>query len=214
MRNLIRKILKEEVGNIETFTIEEIDISDFFEDLLNEGYTTISIPNWLSDEVKITVTDLMPHTHKSKGNMYWCPEYDEKGKKNKNDNNFCRFNFKITTTPHWVKRILRTDEPNYSEGGADYNPRIENPEVYECLKVIEQNIKEIMATITKRRDWAKNTELDFKLSVIRDGKILEQIITIYKIDSNHYEIILKTNIKGVKLIDNKPPKPINIKNLI
>lgn len=191
IRDLIRKILKEEFleQELEIFDLTEIiDINQFL--LLNEGKAEVRVPRGVESELQNYVSEL---NDGNKGFVGYAvdPKTNESRKKA----------FKLKLTYHYLQRLYRTEESEYRpDGGKYYNVKIVNPGRYEGINLIYNN-----------RD--KIAQLHFSNipdSHLIDKKILFRTMTTQGPFSvlasfekssefkNGYEIILLTQLKGVE----------------
>ena len=155
MKSLIRKVLNEFVDK-DVITLEELNIpNSFFNSLINEGRSTVSIPKGLEKELMDYIRNKFnwPPTIDKK----WCSDIKEKEDK---ENNLIRyscnkkFDFKLTN--HWLQRLFRKDEPEYKPGGRWSHKNIINPTKKEGINLFFNSKEKINDYIDNAKNWSPN----------------------------------------------------------
>jgi hypothetical protein len=197
MRDLIRRILKEEVGNSKSFTIEEIDLPDFiFEGSLNEGKTTIRVPESLINDLNEYVQSKYNWPPNIKNE--WCSDIKEKVlPKERIVKYSCNKKFKLRVSKHWAERLFRPDEPEHQSGGKLSNLKILYPEKYEGINLFFDYKNSINDYLNSSTDWAPIETKNFLLSL---GNYHE-IVSIRKEGKGHYDAEFVTQIKGERFFN-------------
>jgi hypothetical protein len=179
MRNLIKKILREEINNnsIEVITYDFNQIKHFFS--INEGVAKAPI---YSDDVKLIKNKI---------------------KKLYNGGDFLKLgNHKILIDPtkHWLQRLNRKMEDEYKNILS-----IEDPELFEGLDLIEKNMEKIIYPYLKNINWEKNSRPCMELinhnAILPNGEITiySVVISFEKLGKGLFVIKLLTQIKGERL---------------
>ena len=176
MRNLIKKILKEEINNnsIEVITYDFDEIKHLFP--LNEGVAKAPI---YSEDVTLIKNKIK--------RMYNAGDSLKVG------------NYKILIEPskHWLQRLNRKMEDEYKNDES-----IEDPELFEGLDLIEKNMDTIIYPYLKNINWEKKSrpcmELINNKAILSNGKIgnYSIILNFEKLNKGSFRIKLITQIKG------------------
>jgi len=176
MRNLIRKILKEEINNnsIEVITYDFDEIKHLFS--INEGVATVKVEpkdeNLIKDKIK---------------GMYNAGDFLKVG----------NYEIIIEPTKHWLQRLYRKNEDEYKDDKS-----IENPKLFEGLDLIEKNMDTIIYPYLKNINWEKKSrpcmELINNKAILSNGKIgnYSIILNFEKLNKGSFRIKLITQIKG------------------
>jgi hypothetical protein len=202
LRDIIKKILSEEVMSIEKFTIVEIDLPDLiFESLLNESRSTIVVSKSLMDNLKSYIKS--NHNWPPGINALWCSDIREK----KDQNNdvikiSCSKKFTINVSYHWAQRLFRPDEPEHQPGGRLSHLNVLYPDIYEGLKLFFDYKDSINEYIAKTTNWSSPETKKFLLTF---GDY-QEIVAIRKGDKGNYTVEFVTQIKGVKFFETKELK--------
>ena len=116
--------------------------------------------------------------------------------------------FKIIPSKHFIKRLFRTSEPEYSVGGNHYDPKISNPDPLEGIELIYNNrdklAEQILIGRIKDKDVVEITSAD--------GSNYHMIVNFDEnfSDSSKYTLYLVTQIKGVDFYDKKYQKKLRL----
>jgi hypothetical protein len=204
MRNLIRKILKEEVGNIEGFSIKEIDLPDFlFESLLNEGKSSIYIKDSFLDKLNSYVEG--KYNWPPNINNEWCSDLKEKESPTEKIVRYsCTKKFKLKVSRHWAQRLFRPDEPEHQPGGRLSHLNILYPEKHEGLNLFFEYKDSINEYFTNATSWVSPQTKKFLLNL---GNY-QEIVAVRKEDKGHYYVEFVTQIKGVRFFDSEELKNV------
>ena len=199
LRDIIKKILSEEVMSIGEFTIVEIDLPDLvFESLLNESRSTVVVSKTLMDNLKSYVKS--KYNWPPGVNDLWCSDIREK--KDQNDDTIkvsCSKKFTINISYHWVQRLFRPDEPEHQLGGRLSHLNVLYPDIYEGLKLFFDYKDSINEYIAKTTNWSSPETKKFLLTF---GDY-QEIVAIRKGDKGNYTVEFVTQIKGVKFFETK-----------
>jgi len=196
MKSLIRKILNEFVDK-DVITLEELNIpNSFFNSLINEGRSTVSIPKGLEKELMDYIRNKFnwPPTIDKK----WCSDIKEKEDK---ENNLIRyscnkkFDFKLTN--HWLQRLFRKDEPEYKPGGRWSHKNIINPTKKEGINLFFNSKEKINDYIDNAKNWSPNESKFILLS----QNNYQLIIALKKEKKGDYTAEFITQIKGERFFD-------------
>jgi hypothetical protein len=179
MRNLIKKILKEEINNnsIEVITYDFNQIKHFFS--INEGVANAPI---YSEDVNLINNKIK--------RMYNAGDSLKVG------------NYKILIEPskHWLQRLNRKMEDEYKNDES-----IEDPELFEGLDLIEKNMEKIIYPYMKNINWEKKPRPCMELinhnAILPNGDITTYsiVLSIEKLNKGLFNIKLLTQIKGERL---------------
>ena len=199
LRDIIKKILSEEVMSIDKFTIVEIDLPDLvFESLLNESRSTVVVSKTLMDNLKSYVKS--KYNWPPGVNDLWCSDIREKKDQNGDGIKLsCPKKFTINVSYHWAQRLFRPDEPEHQPGGRLSHLNVLYPDIYEGLKLFFDYKNSINEYITKTTDWSSPKTKKFLLTF---GDY-QEIIAIRKGDKGNYAVEFVTQIKGVKFFETK-----------
>jgi hypothetical protein len=195
MKSLIRKILKEEVGNVDGF--QEIYLPNGFYDLLLiEGKATIELPKGLEKKLLDYISkkyNWPPDVDKK-----WCSDIKEKETK---DNNViiksCNKIFEFILSTHWLQRLFREDEPVHKKGGRFEKRKIVNPGIKEGIDLFFKKRERINEYINNAVNWQPN---EVKYILLSEDDY-QEIITLKKEKTGNYLAKFITQIKGERFFD-------------
>jgi hypothetical protein len=203
MRDLIRRILKEEVvSNSKRFTIEEIDLPDFiFENLLTEGRSSIVVDATLVRELNDYVKSRYNWPPNIKNE--WCSNIKEKVlPKQRIVKYSCNKKFEIKVSDHWAQRLFRPDEADHQPGGKLSHLNILYPEKYEGLNLFFDYKDSINEYLTNSKTWEPPETKRFLLTL---GDY-QEIVAIRKEGKGQYYAEFITQIKGERFFDTEELK--------
>lgn len=189
MKKIIKKILREEIKSAETFTIQEIDISELFENFLLENNHTVFVSH--SESVERNA-DAQKNYFPYNEDGFWCPNNYIVGDR-------CEFGFKIDLTNHWIARLSRSEEKDYQPGGKNYDPKIKDPDFKDCLNMVYNGIDVIIDFIRNTKNWSAGKIKCLIVSKSTPNLYIEQVIKIEKKSKNLYVLIFVSNIGGVRM---------------
>lgn len=197
MKSLIRRILKEEVENIETFSIKEIYLSDFlFENLLTEGKSSIPVDTGLVEKLNKYVKERYNWPPNIKNE--WCSDIKEKELPNiKIVKYSCSKKFKIKVSNHWVQRLFRPEEPEHQPDGRLSHLNILYPEKHEGLNLFFDYKDSINEYFTNATSWSPPQTKSFLLTL---GNY-QEIVAVRKEGKGQYYAEFITQIKGERFFD-------------
>lgn len=187
MEYLIKKILKEFVeGKVKFKVIDNIS------NTINEEITNLQLN--LGREIN--------NRRLKRINPFVGKFIDKKTGKERN------ISFNILPSNHYLKRLYRTDDPEYMLGSNKYDPKIVNPTALEGIDLIYNNRNKLAEQILIGR--------------IKDGDVVE----VTAADGSNYHVIVKfdestndmstynlhllTQIKGVDFYNKKYQKKLNL----
>lgn len=179
MKELIRKILNEEINNnyIEVITYDFNKIKHLFP--INEGDAKAPI---YSEDVALIKNKIK--------RMYNAGDSLKLGK----------YNILIQPTKHWFQRLNRKMEEDYKKDDS-----IEDPELFEGLDLIEKNMETIIYPYLKNINWDKKSRPCMELinhnAILPNGEttIYSIVISFEKLNKGLFNIKLLTQIKGKRL---------------
>lgn len=183
MRELIKKILKEEFLTMTTI-VEEINFFELKKYLiLNEGIATVKIDRVKQADV-LNYIDSFYNKVNPISNQYVYFNDDTK------------ISLTIEPSDHWLQRLDRTKEPNYKN-----DVEILDPSTTEGIDLIFSNMDRILKYI-QTFDWTKRV-VCLKLITLQGGTEYTNLIKIIKDPTikKLYKIILVTQLKGKPFID-------------
>ena len=187
MKNLIRKILKEFIKN-DLVVLEEVFFPNGFIKLITEGIAHYNVPSNIKTKLKNklkTYFNWPPHTKKHYDKESWC-SVDIKLRKLKDEDSEessgvsfgCNRVIEIKLSTHWMQRLFRTLEKDYTTGGKNYNPKIKDPGLYEGIDLFFEEKNKINSFIdtANARTWNINEEKYFVLSKGSGDNVFYQLI--------------------------------------
>jgi hypothetical protein len=189
MKNLIKKILKEEIKSVETFTIQEINVSYLFENFLFENNHTVFVSSSETNEKNV---DAQKNYFPYNKDGFWCPNNYMVG-------NRCEYGFEINLTKHWIARLSRSKEKDYKPGGKNYDPKIKDPDFKDCLNMVHNGIDVIIDFIRNAKNWSGSEEKCLIVSKSTSDSYIEQVIKLKKKSKNLYVLNFISNIGGVRM---------------
>lgn len=123
---------------------------------------------------------------------------------------------RIVLTRHYVERLFRLDDPNYTPG-ANGNKKnlIKNPNLTEGIDLIKNNSDEIFKKIMLTSENLRN-KLILEIKSINDGVLYNVVVDVEdkSVSENIFNLKLITQIKGVNFTKypNRPPNSIIYSN--
>jgi hypothetical protein len=195
MRDLIRRILKEEIQNIDGF--QEIYLPNGFYDLLLiEGKATVKIPEGLEKKLLNYIAE--KYNWPPNVNKMWCSDIKEKKTKEKNIViKSCNKVFEFELSDHWLQRLFREDEPIHRKDGKHQNKNIKNPGIKEGIDLFFKKRERINDHIDNAVNWQPK---QVKYILLSEDDY-QEIIILRKEKAGNYLVRFITQIKGERFFD-------------
>jgi hypothetical protein len=181
MKDLIKKILLEYLES----------------ELLLEGKATVKVPRDIENKLDGYVTQINNNGFGFKGTF-----------KNQNGENFSKLFF-LEPTYHYKQRLFRTQEPEYKITGELYDKRIVDPDTFEGIDLIYDNIDYIADLINKNTIKTQKNFVNF----YSKSAVPMSVIVLFEKDflkPKKINMTLITQIKGVRFNRNNTKYPMQV----
>jgi hypothetical protein len=181
MKDLIKKILLE-------YSTSE---------LLLEGKATVNVPRDIENKVDGYITQINNGDFGFKGSF-----------KNEKGESFSKLFF-LEPTYHYKQRLFRTEEPEYKITGELYDKRIVNPDTFEGIDLIYDNINYIADLVNKNTIKTQRNFVNF----YSKSAIPMSVIVLFEKDflkPKKINMTLITQIKGVRFNRNNTKYPMQV----
>lgn len=185
IRDLIKKILKEETSK--KITVEVLDDYDFNE-IISESRAYVRVPYEVVRLVDSRIEDY------NKGSGFVGQFYEDKTNITKEKK------FLMRSTTHYIQRLFRTRESLYLPDGKLYDPRIEDPTIFEGIDLVYA-AKDELTKLYFKYQKENNTLFGKNLLIKTYNPTVFSVILGCERNSTYkksVELLLKTQIKGVE----------------